>query len=162
MDDLVSTAGRGPVATKGSWSWRDVGKALGMTGQAADQKLRARSRDEMAKGALPARGSRRGRSGEDHTTRQPGRERLDRAAAFSPKNRLSAGGASMNGNRTNTTSSGGRSRKHVRQSPKPRGRSRKSLTERRVRVSRIVLQWPTMTSSLSRQRALPPRPRPGH
>ena len=38
------------LATEGSWSWTDVGQALGMTKQAAHEKLRARVRGEIDKG----------------------------------------------------------------------------------------------------------------
>ena len=38
------------LATQGSWSWTDVGQALGMTKQAAHEKLRARVREEIDKG----------------------------------------------------------------------------------------------------------------
>lgn len=38
------------LATEGSWSWTDVGHALGMTKQAAHEKLRARVRGEIDKG----------------------------------------------------------------------------------------------------------------
>jgi hypothetical protein len=79
------------VATEGSWSWSDVGKALGMTRQAAHEKLRARVRDEIAKGLSEleeAEGA-----GRAKITRRAnrGREGLDRAAAFSPKVDLARG-----------------------------------------------------------------------
>ena len=38
------------VATEGSWSWTDVGNALGTSKQAAHEKLRAKVHDEIGKG----------------------------------------------------------------------------------------------------------------
>src|SRR5687768_9526442 len=48
INDRAKEAAR--IATAGSWSWSDVGRALGMTRQAAHEKLRARVRDEIGKG----------------------------------------------------------------------------------------------------------------
>jgi hypothetical protein len=82
MNDRVKEAAR--IATAGSWSWTDVGKALGMTRQAAHEKLRARVRDEIDKGlAKLERGEKAGRT---KITRRAmrGREGLDKAPS-SPK-----------------------------------------------------------------------------
>jgi DNA-binding transcriptional regulator YiaG len=81
INDRVKEAAR--VATAGSWSWSDVGRALGMTRQAAHEKLRARVRDEIDKGlAELARAEEDGRA---KITRKAMRRRegLDKAA-FAP------------------------------------------------------------------------------
>ena len=71
------------VATAGSSSWTDVGRALGMTRQAAHEKLRGRVRDEFDKGL--AKLERAEKEGRAKITRRAtrGREALDRAP-FSP------------------------------------------------------------------------------
>ncbi|MEA2434859.1 MAG: hypothetical protein QOG54_2316 [Actinomycetota bacterium] len=73
------------VATEGRWSWSDIGTALGMTKQAAHEKLRARAHNEIAKGL--AKVDEAERTGRAKVTRRAnrGREGLDRAAPFSPK-----------------------------------------------------------------------------
>jgi hypothetical protein len=82
INDRAKEAAR--VATEGSSSWTDVGRALGMTRQAAHEKLRARVRDEIDKGlAKLERGEKAGRT---KITRRAmrGREGLDKAPS-SPK-----------------------------------------------------------------------------
>jgi hypothetical protein len=81
------------AATDGSWSWTDVGRALGMTKQAAHEKLRARVHDDLAKGmakvdkagqkahAKIGRKAERGRSGLDraapHADVESARQKID-------------------------------------------------------------------------------------
>jgi hypothetical protein len=75
------------VATADSWSWTDVGRALGMTRQAAHEKLRARVRDEIDKGL--AKLERAEESGRAKITRRAIRRRegLDKAPS-SPGGRV--------------------------------------------------------------------------
>jgi hypothetical protein len=73
------------VATEGSASWSDVGAALGMTRQAAHEKLRARVRGEIDRGR--AKIDRAEKAGHAKISKRAtrGREKLDQAAPFSPK-----------------------------------------------------------------------------
>ena len=73
------------VATESSWSWADVGAALGMSKQAAHEKLRARAQKEIDKGRLTL--DRADKAGHDKITRRAmrKRERLDQVAAVSPE-----------------------------------------------------------------------------
>ena len=82
INDRAREAAR--VATAGSSSWTDVGRALGMTRQAAHEKLRARVRDEIDKGL--AKLERAEKAGREKITRRAtrGRKGLDRAP-LSPK-----------------------------------------------------------------------------
>jgi hypothetical protein len=82
INDRAKEAAR--VATAGSWSWTDVGRALGMTRQAAHEKLRARVRDEIDKGLATL--ERAEKAGRAKITRRAvrGREGLDKAP-FSPR-----------------------------------------------------------------------------
>jgi hypothetical protein len=77
MNDRAKEAAR--VATASSWSWTDVGRALGMTRQAAHERLRARVRDEIEKGL--AKLERAEKAGRAKITRRAmrGREGLDKA-----------------------------------------------------------------------------------
>ncbi|HYI46438.1 MAG TPA: hypothetical protein VE174_13355 [Actinomycetota bacterium] len=73
------------VATEGSSSWSDVGEALGMTRQAAHEKLRERVRGEINKGR--AKIDRAEKAGHAKISRRAtrGRDKLEQAAPFSPK-----------------------------------------------------------------------------
>jgi hypothetical protein len=83
MNDRVKEAAR--IATAGSWSWTDVGKALGMTRQAAHEKLRARVRGEIDKGrATLERAEKAGRAKIARRATR-GRESLDKVPPLSPK-----------------------------------------------------------------------------
>jgi hypothetical protein len=83
VGDRAKEAAR--VATEGSSSWTDVGRALGMTRQAAHEKLRTRVRDEIDKGrAQVERAEEAGRNKIERRAARA-RERLDAAAPFSPK-----------------------------------------------------------------------------
>jgi hypothetical protein len=82
-NDRAKEAAR--VATEGSWSWTDVGRALGVSKQAAHEKLRARihgkinrelSKLDRAEKAGHAKIARRA---------QRGREKLDRLPQPMPK-----------------------------------------------------------------------------
>ena len=71
------------AATAGSASWTDVGKALGMSRQAAHEKLRAQVRGEMEKGRVKI--ERAEQAGRAKITRRAarGREGLDKATPSS-------------------------------------------------------------------------------
>jgi len=73
------------AATDGSWSWSDVGRALGRTKQAAHEKLRARVHDELAKGLSKLEESEERGHAKIARRAKRGRDGLDRAAAVSPK-----------------------------------------------------------------------------
>jgi hypothetical protein len=82
INDRAKEAAR--TATGGSSSWTDVGRALGMTRQAAHEKLRVRVRDEIDKGLAKLEHAEK--AGRAKITRRAsrGREGLDKAP-FSPK-----------------------------------------------------------------------------
>ena len=73
------------VATEGSWSWSDVGKALGMSKQAAHEKHRARVRDEIAKAFSQVDEAEK--AGHEKIARraQRGRDGLEKVPPGSPK-----------------------------------------------------------------------------
>jgi transcription elongation factor GreA len=72
------------AATDGSWSWSDVGKALGMTKQAAHEKLRARVHDELAKGLSQLEKAEERGHAKIARRAKRGRDGLARVAAMSP------------------------------------------------------------------------------
>jgi hypothetical protein len=51
LGEIVDTRAKqaAQAATEGSWSWTDVGRALGVSRQAAHEKLRARIQDKLDK-----------------------------------------------------------------------------------------------------------------
>ena len=73
------------AATEGSWSWTDVGDALGITKQAAHEKLRARVRGEIDKGR--AKLERAEKAGHEKIARRAsrGREQLEKVPPMSPQ-----------------------------------------------------------------------------
>ena len=73
------------AATEGAWSWSDVGGALGMSKQAAHEKLRARVHDEIAKGLSKIEEAQGAGHAKISRRARRGQEQLDRAAPFSPK-----------------------------------------------------------------------------
>jgi DNA-binding phage protein len=79
------------VATEGSASWSDVGRALGMTKQAAHEKLRARVRGDLDKGRSQI--ERAERSGHAKIARRAarGRDGLSKASSVSPSPKIEIG-----------------------------------------------------------------------
>lgn len=73
------------AATDGPWSWSDVGTALGMTRQAAHEKLRERVHDELAKGLSKLEDAEERGHAKIARRAKRGREGLDRAGVVSPK-----------------------------------------------------------------------------
>ena len=73
------------MATEGAWSWTDVGKALGVSKQAAHEKLRTRVREEMDEVRSKLEQSERTGHAKIARRAQRGRERLEEAAPYSPK-----------------------------------------------------------------------------
>jgi hypothetical protein len=74
------------LATEGSWSWTDVGQALGMSKQAAHEKLRARVRGEIDKGLSKLERAERTAQAKIERRGIRKRERLDQVP--SPKTEL--------------------------------------------------------------------------
>jgi DNA-binding phage protein len=71
------------VATEGSASWSDVGRALGMTKQAAHEKLRARVRSDMGKARSQIEQAERSGHAKIARRADRGREGLSKAASVS-------------------------------------------------------------------------------
>jgi hypothetical protein len=73
------------AATKSSWSWTDVGMALGVSKQAAHEKLHARVRGEIDK--AHSKLEQAAKSGHAKIARRAarGREELDRVSGLHPK-----------------------------------------------------------------------------
>jgi hypothetical protein len=68
------------AATAGSASWADVGKALGVSRQAAHEKLRAHVRDQMEKGRSKMERAEQAGRAKIRRRATRGREGLDKAA----------------------------------------------------------------------------------
>jgi hypothetical protein len=77
VNDRAKEAAR--VATASSWSWTDVGRALGMTRQAAHEKLRVRVRDEIEKGLAKLERAEKAGRAKITPRASRGREGLDKA-----------------------------------------------------------------------------------
>lgn len=73
------------AATSGSWSWTDVGAALGMTKQAAHEKLRARVRDDLDKARTKLHEAEEAGHAKIARRAARGRARLDEAPPLTPK-----------------------------------------------------------------------------
>ena len=65
------------VATEGSWSWTDVGRALGVTKQAAHEKLRTRVEREFEKSRAKLEEAEQAAHARIARRAQRGREKLD-------------------------------------------------------------------------------------
>ena len=73
------------AATEGSWSWTDVGNALGMSKQAAHERLRARVRGEIDKGLSKLEQAEKEGHAKIARRAARGREKLDRVPPMSPE-----------------------------------------------------------------------------
>lgn len=72
-------------ATEGSWSWTDVGRALGVTRQAAHEKLRARIEDKLDEKHAKLDQAEQAAHAKIKRRAQRGRDTLDRVPLSSPK-----------------------------------------------------------------------------
>ena len=82
LGDIISERAKeaAQAATAGSASWTDVGKALGMSRQAAHEKLRAQVRGEMEKGRSKIARAEEARRTKIKLRAARGREGLDKAS----------------------------------------------------------------------------------
>jgi hypothetical protein len=83
LNDRAKQAAR--AATEGSWSWTDVGRALGVSKQAAHEKLRSRVHDMIGRELSKLEGTERAGHAKIARRAQRGREGLDQHASPSPK-----------------------------------------------------------------------------
>jgi hypothetical protein len=73
------------AATEGAWSWSDVGNALGMTRQAAHEKLRSRVQEKLAQGLSKLDEAEQKGHAKIARRAKRGRERLDEIPQVFPK-----------------------------------------------------------------------------
>jgi hypothetical protein len=73
------------VATEGSWSWSDVGRALGVTKQAAHEKLRTRVQREFDKSRSKLERAEQAAHAKVARRAQRGRERLESVPVAHPR-----------------------------------------------------------------------------
>jgi hypothetical protein len=73
------------VATEGAWSWTDVGRALGVTRQAAHEKLRTRIHDKIERELSKLERVEKARHAKIARRAQRGRKELDQHALPTPK-----------------------------------------------------------------------------
>jgi hypothetical protein len=83
VDTRAKEAAR--VATEGSWSWSDVGRALGVSKQAAHEKLRARIQGKIDKQLSKVEHAEQAGHAKIARRAKRGRDRLDQVSHASPK-----------------------------------------------------------------------------